>query len=689
MDNNVKPSNNQNSVCIINRCFTPEYIFLILALFFGILFVFLTPPFQVPDEGYHYSKSVETSEFYIWPVQNGDSNGYYSLASIINFPHVSWPVRVTHPYGSYESILSQINVPLNQDNIIFFSFSNVGNNVCYSPVGYLPQAAGMLFGRLLKLSPLLLFYCGRLANLGVWTYLTYLAIRKIPFAKWLVVGISLMPMTLFEAASLAPDALNNGLCILFIAYVIFFAVNKNSENPLSNNEILILLLLSIAISLIKGYFFLSLLLFILPVNAFYSKQKYSFTVLFIILLSTLTYVLWQISNFSLLTTSSPGVSPHDQLQFILTNPFDYGFIILTTCYSNWLFYLSTFIGVFGWLDIWLPQNIYYIFLLCLIVLAVIDNSQKISLNVKQKTICIIIFAIISGMIATNLWITWTVVGASVISGIQGRYFIPIALLCFILFNNSFSFNQTLKKIIIFSIVVYITGVLFFTLDTICTNYYTAQISVYLLTVILLLINIVILICCYFHFNSIMLLSCFSKTKLVSLLCISLSICILLSLVILSIIYSTDSVGVFQVKADTPVGEILGETTVGQTFYSPLPELSSIDIELATWGRTNTKGVIFHLRESPESSDDIATIHVNAKNVMNNAYNNFRFPAIKNSANKSYYFFIESPESVKGNAITIWSSKNDTYTQGTAYVNSKSIKGDLAFRVNYALQPKLF
>ena len=145
---------------------------------------------------------------------------------------------------SFLRLLSQISVPLNQDIISFFSFI-VGNfsNLSYSPIGYLPQAAGMLFGRMLNFSPLLLFYCGRLANLGVYIFLIYLAIRKIPFAKWLVAGISLMPITLFESASLSPDALNNGLCILFIAYVIHCAVNKNSENPLSRNEILILFIM--------------------------------------------------------------------------------------------------------------------------------------------------------------------------------------------------------------------------------------------------------------------------------------------------------------------------------------------------------------------------------------------------------------------------------------------------------------
>lgn len=682
--NTAKNVNNQRLEDTFNIFFVPENIFLILALFFGIIFVFLTPPIQVPDEHYHEIKSYATSEFYFWPVQNGDTYGYYFPKSIINFPSVNYPGIAPDSYTSYESILSQISVPLNQNSIDFFQFSNG----VYSPIGYIPQAAGMHVGKILNFSPLLLFYCGRLANLGVWIFLVYLAIRKIPFAKWLVVGISLMPMTLFESASLSPDALNNGLCILFIAFVIYCAVNKNSGNPLSNSEILILLIMSIAISLIKGYFPLSLLLFIIPVNAFSSKQKYWFTVLSIILLSILAYILWQILNSSVLSSNLPNDSFHNLMQYILSNPFGYGYVLLTTFYLNGAFYLSTFIGALGWYTIWLPQNIYYIFFLCLIILGIIDNHQKSTLNIKQKTICLIIFAISAGMIATAMLLNggW---GASIISNIQGRYFIGFALLGFIIFNNSHSFNPTIKKIIIISIVAYIVGVLFFALDALCRMYYTSQISPYHLTIILLLINAIILVCCYVHFSSINRLSNSFKINLSSPVFISLLTAIGLSLILFLIIISisNSNLGVSQTSADTIVGPIAGNNTAGQTFYSLYPNLKSIDVLMGRYGLTptNMNTVTLHLRESPESPNDIVSVTKNAReiNYLPNSYYKFEFPKMSDSANKSYYFFIDSPDSIPENAIHIWSSKADLYYHGSEYLNSKPDSGDLTFKVYYA------
>jgi uncharacterized membrane protein len=691
----VKPFNNPGFTGIVKKYFTPECIFLILSLFFGILFVFLTPPFQVPDEVYHYYRSYEISEFHIWTPNQGGTYGDYFPGSIIAFPGEVWPSLNRPPsYKNtpqetsilYQALLSQINVPLDQDNVRFFFTGNIAS---YSPVGYLPQAAGMLFARWLNLSPLLLFYCGRLANLGVWIFLIYSAIRKIPFAKWLVLGISLMPMSIYQSASLSPDALNNGLCILFIAYVIYFAVNKNAGNPLSKNEILLLLIMCLAISLIKGYFFLSFLLFILPSDAFSSKKEYWFTVLGIGLLSAMAFDLWYCStSFLSIFTSHPILTKssylysYGPLTGIVTNPAGHVSLLLTTFYSMAGIYCCEFIGIFGWLTLFLPTYIYIIFFSCLVVLAFIDNAQTISLTVKQKMICITVFVILAAMIATQLSI-WIPGEASVSQGIQGRYFIPIALLCFLAFNNSFLFKPKIKKIVVISVLLCIIGILFFALYTICQIFYISQIPWYSLTIILVLINAAILVCCYVHFNPRMQLPDLSLTKSVLPVFMSLILAIGLSLIMFSIIGSLGYIGVFQTNGDTSIGPLFGGITAGQTFYSPYPNLDSIDILFATYNRTNTNSIIFHLRESPDSSTDITTITVNAREIKNNSYYVFKIPKISDSENKSYYFFIESPDSIPGDAIAIRASKDNVYSQGSAYINSNPLQRDWTFVVHYA------
>ena len=87
----------------------------------------------------------------------------------------------------------------------------------YGWVGYLPQAAGIGLGRLVGASPLVCFYLARLANLFAAVALLFFAIRLAPFGKQLFVLIALLPMTMFELASVSCDALTISGAIFFTA----------------------------------------------------------------------------------------------------------------------------------------------------------------------------------------------------------------------------------------------------------------------------------------------------------------------------------------------------------------------------------------------------------------------------------------------------------------------------------------
>lgn len=131
-----------------------------------------------------------------------------------------------------------------------------------------------------------------------------------------------------------------------------------------------------------------------------------------------------------------------------------------------------------------------------------------------------------------------------------------------------------------------------------------------------------------------------------------------------------------------VGEISGDKKIGQTFMAETDKLSGIDLFMASYFRTNTHPVIFHLKEKPDSIRDLATISISARWVRDNAYHRFRFPAISGSRGKTYYFYLESPESKPGNAITLWSHSSDFYKKGSLLINGKKGNGDLNFKTAY-------
>ncbi len=146
------------------------------------------------------------------------------------------------------------------------------------------------------------------------------------------------------------------------------------------------------------------------------------------------------------------------------------------------------------------------------------------------------------------------------------------------------------------------------------------------------------------------------------------------------------------------GELMGATTIGQTIVATRNDLSGIGVMIATYsGRDNTHPVVLHVRDSVRATNDIRTVSVPANKFGDNQFYNFLFSPIQNSKGKTYFFAIDSPESIHGNAIAIDINNQDTYQQGTAYIihtqnnapitdsivqKSGKQQSDLAFQILY-------
>ena len=140
----------------------------------------------------------------------------------------------------------------------------------------------------------------------------------------------------------------------------------------------------------------------------------------------------------------------------------------------------------------------------------------------------------------------------------------------------------------------------------------------------------------------------------------------------------DSAVARQEKATEWWDELVGETTFGQSFVSMQNGLCRIDLSTATFGRTNTAPVVFYLRDSAEASENIVSVTIPGPAIQNERPTKIEFPPLADSAGKQYYFYIESPGAVPGNAITVYANANDQYAGGTAYRNGQPVDGDLAF-----------
>lgn len=142
------------------------------------------------------------------------------------------------------------------------------------------------------------------------------------------------------------------------------------------------------------------------------------------------------------------------------------------------------------------------------------------------------------------------------------------------------------------------------------------------------------------------------------------------------------IDVSQMSSDKPVGEIVHGKTIGQTFLSRQDNLDGISIMFATFARKNNPDIIFHLKESPEAKQDIFTKTFNASELKDNSFFDIKFPPLKNSKGKRYYFEIESPQAKPGDAVTIWASDKPVYSEGELFENGVKSPGALAFKTYY-------
>ncbi len=134
-----------------------------------------------------------------------------------------------------------------------------------------------------------------------------------------------------------------------------------------------------------------------------------------------------------------GYNPSEQIKSIISNPINCITIIIRTIFTSWGYYLFTFLGSnMGWLNIMPHTSIHFLVYGILIILAPFLEKNENSFNKWQRIWIIFLTMGICFLILLGFFINSTAVGENEITGIQGRYFIPIAilpLLCLVIKNK--------------------------------------------------------------------------------------------------------------------------------------------------------------------------------------------------------------------------------------------------------------
>ena len=296
----------------------------------------------------------------------------------------------------------------------------------YSPALLLPQAIAMgLFGRIANLPALPTFYICRLAGLLSYLILAWLAARQMPIGKWILLVLAVSPMSLFQAATITPDAISNGIGFLFIAGCLRLA--QCQELGWSDVKNLILLIFLLFLAKLNIILLILLPFLLIPPPQFASKKLYSFVLAITIVLFLLEVAGWNwiaSRNFNSLLLDE--ANPNAQLLHMIGNPFAFLQTVLKDLWTNGMLYIQGWINGYGYYYWTPPQIVSFFFVVSLIAVVWADSTAR-HVDKKYRLAFLLVFT--AGYIATiaSLYISYTPVGADQVFGVQGRYFIPLAL----------------------------------------------------------------------------------------------------------------------------------------------------------------------------------------------------------------------------------------------------------------------
>ena len=413
-----------------------EWFYVLFMLFAGISLAFLTPVFQIPDEPNHFARAWQISEGTLAsPVHNlSNKNNLVSFVPSVFFQekYVGNIVQSEGRY-SFKDIADFMSEPVNASR----DMRTINNTGSYAPIVYFPQALGAYVVRSVGGTAGEIYYAMRIGAVLFSALCVFMAIRLLPEKGLLIFLLAMMPMYLAESASIAADAVVFGGCMLVSAYILSLT---RCEDRLTVRQCVALIVMAVIVGLLKQVYGTVLLLyFLMPYKRLGSRKKYySFGVIMlaVCLVSSFVWLYFSVSRHGVsFALNKADISA--QMEFIKENPFRFLKIIIRSNIILMKFYVNSFIGQLGWLNLGMPIwfKAIYIFLI-----AAGAALGRLNISIKHRIIMILGFAATVLALDMYEYFAWDQPGSLIIEGVQGRYFIPVSLMAL----SAFSFLRNIK-----------------------------------------------------------------------------------------------------------------------------------------------------------------------------------------------------------------------------------------------------
>lgn len=402
----------------------PEYLFLLFALPFGLIMLFLIPPLGGADEPFHFHRIASLAYFQVLnkPVMVSSGIVDFLKAGEAFFnstlrPPFSYSLDEWHKVARIQDTMEM--------SLLLPNYVTV-----HHPFSYLPQIIAFRIGINLGLPPLAILYLVRFTGLISGIVLIFYAIRCIPSHKYILCAFALLPTMTVYRSYVNADVLTNGLAFLFTACVFRETVQ---QGKIAVRNIASLALIAFVLAQSKSaYLLLSFIVLAIPGSRFSDKRSHILALLFIIVPGIIASMAWMLlmkyTYFVGISYHTWGgdVSPDMQAAFMKAHPLEFAKILFRTLFLTSLLPMCILqmLGDVG-PGYFLPAPA--IVPLSFFIVAVILSDRYYSVN-YNKSLRVLAAGIVPSVVIISLvilYMQWTGVGAAEVKGFQGRYFYPL------------------------------------------------------------------------------------------------------------------------------------------------------------------------------------------------------------------------------------------------------------------------
>lgn len=439
-----------------------EYGFALAALFTGLIMIINLPLNKVGwDEEIHLNWAYRMSVF---PGEGTVSTEIAGQIAGMNTVY-NWPLDQPATYEENQEWAAALNECYENGEP---TVSIVGGMSGTATPALFSQALALKAARSFGMPYNYMIASGRLMGLLLYTAMIFLAIRIIPVGKRILTFVSLMPTSVFIAVCYTYDIFVYAGIVLGTAIVLKEWMQKggavNTKYMICAYGIWFVSMFAKAI-----YAPFALLGFLIPLKKYESKKqgfllRALYAATFLALMAV--FMLPLIGNADSYTdTRHAAADSSAQISAVFSHPVTYAGVLLTNI-SQTLPDSVLGAGCYRAMGHLPMAGFAYLIPIVAVLVILTDYSHAAEemleeLIVKKRLLIFLILAVIVALIWSALYISFNEPGATVIQGVQGRYYRPLLpLLYMILCSRFVKVNISYEKYnaILLGVCTWITGV---------------------------------------------------------------------------------------------------------------------------------------------------------------------------------------------------------------------------------------